>query len=158
MIVDLASAPLDTAQDESALAHAGITFVNAQSADSATRSWIRARFSPTWAKEAYHAWNWFAYDKEGELAGFSSYEQRHYRWWWLRNWSAQSDTGIFGPIGVAAPFRNRHLGCVLTRKALASIRALGFARAVIPRVGPVEFYKRCCNAVIADTVRLFGIF
>jgi hypothetical protein len=158
MIVDFARASLDTGEEESLLASKGITFTNEQGADETTRSWIRAHFSATWVKEASYAWNWYARDERGDLLGFCSYEQRHYRWWWLRNWLKRKDVGIFGPLGVAPEFRNLHIGCVLSRKALGSIKTLGFERAVIPRVGPIEFYKRCCNAELADTVRLFGIF
>ncbi|HME82719.1 MAG TPA: GNAT family N-acetyltransferase [Candidatus Eremiobacteraceae bacterium] len=158
MVVELAHAPLDTADDEAALARSGITLVNKRGADREEQAWIRRTFTPTWAKEAYYAWNWFARDRAGAIVGFASYEQRHYRWWWLRAWSHQNDVGIFGPVGVNPALRGKHIGCVLTRRALESIKRLGYTRAVIPRVGPIEFYRRCCNAQLADQVRLFGIF
>jgi hypothetical protein len=157
MVVELADAPLDTAEDEAALEQFGITLVNKHGADEEERRWIRRNFAPTWAKEASYAWNWFARDGAG-VVGFASYEQRHYRWWWLRSWLQQSDVGIFGPVGVNPTLRGKHIGCVLTRRALASIKQLGYKRAVIPRVGPIEFYQRCCSARVADQVRLFGIF
>ena len=157
MIVELDAMSFDTHEDEARLEQEGVSLTNEQGTDQAAHAWIARHFTPTWANEAAHASNWFA-RKAGELAGFASYEQRHYRWWWLRNWRKQPDVGIFGPVGVLPALRGNHLGCVLTRKALASIRALGFRRAVIPRVGPVAFYERCCGARIGDTVRLFGIF
>jgi acetyltransferase (GNAT) family protein len=158
MIVELDAVSLETADDEASLTSAGITLVNGHGAGPTEQDWIRKNFTTTWAKEAAVASNWFARDAGGRLVGFASYEQRHYRWWWLRNWLRQPDVGIFGPVGVAESMRGKHVGCVLTRRALSSIKALGFKRAVIPRVGPVEFYERCCGARIADRVRLFGIF
>jgi len=157
MVVELADSPLDTAEDEAVLKRSGITLVNKRGADEEEQAWIRRNFTPTWAKEASYAWNWFARDSGG-VVGFASYEQRHYRWWWLRAWLRQTDVGIFGPVGVNPALRGRHIGCVLTRRALASIKQLGYKRAVIPRVGPREFYQRCCAAQVADQVRLFGIF
>ena len=157
MIVELSTVSFGAAQEE-ALERLGITLTNEQGVTSEEQQWIMRMFNATWSREAGHAWNWVARDASGAIVGFASYEQRHYRWWWLRNWRRRADVGIFGPMGVAPASRGQGLGCILTQRALASIKDLGFQWALIPRIGPAEFYKRCCGAVIADQVRLFGIF
>lgn len=158
MIVELEDMSFDIRDDEARLEQEGYSITNERGTDRAAHEWIRRHFTPTWANEASYASNWFARSSSGDLAGFASYEQRHYRWWWLRRWLKQPDVGIFGPVGVLPAQRGNHLGCLLTRKALESIKALGYKRAVIPRVGPVAFYERCCGARMGDTIRLFGIF
>jgi len=158
MVVDLANAPLARAADDEILAKAGATLVNRRGASEEEQAWIRRAFTPTWAKEAAAGWNWFAKDATGVTIGFASYEQRRYKWWWVRQWLKQADVGIFGPMGVDSAQRGKHLGCLLARRALESIRGLGFARAVIPRVGPVEFYERCCGARVAERIKILGLF
>jgi len=61
-------------------------------------------------------------------------------------------------MGVASEWPGKHIGCALARRALESLRELGFARAVIPRVGPIAFYERCCKARIAERIKLLGLF
>lgn len=158
MVVDLASTSFAKADDDQILAAAGVTLLNRRGASEEEQSWIRQTFSPTWAKEAAVAWNWFAKSASGATVGFSTYEQRRYRWWWVRQWLKQPDVGIFGPMGVDPAWRARRLGCLLARRALESIAELGFARALIPRVGPADFYARCCGARVAERIKILGLF
>ena len=158
MVVDVANASFVRADDDAILASVGVTLVNRRGATDEEQAWIARTFTPTWAKEAAAGWNWFAKDAAGQTVGFAGYEQRRYRWWWIRRWLKQSDVGIFGPLGVDPRQRDHGLGCLLTRRALDSIRELGFARAVIPRVGPVEFYERCCGARVAENIKILGLF
>ena len=158
MVVDLTNASLVNADDGQNLASLDVSLTNRCGASDEEQAWIARTFTSTWAKEAAAGGNWFAKDSAGTIAGFATYEQRRYRWWWLRRWLKQPDVGIFGPMGVALRWRGKHLGCILARRALESLRELGFARAVIPRVGPIAFYERCGNARIAERIKILGLF
>lgn len=158
MVVDLKGTSFTPTDDDTILASAGVTLLDRRGASEEEQAWIRHTFTPTWAKEAAVAWNWFAKNTAGETVGFATYEQRRYRWWWVRHWLKQPDVGIFGPMGVAPAWRSKHLGCLLARQALESLRTLGFARAVIPHVGPVGFYERCCGARVAERIKILGLF
>jgi hypothetical protein len=158
MVVDLTDASFVKAEDGDNLASLGLTLTNRRGTTDEERAWIARTFTPTWAKEAAAGWNWFAQDSAGAIAGFASYEQRRYRWWWLRGWLKQPDVGVFGPMGVALEWRGKRVGCALARRALESLRELGFARAVIPRVGPIAFYEGCCNARVAERIKILGLF
>jgi GNAT superfamily N-acetyltransferase len=158
MLVDIASARLAGADDAAILVSTGVALVNRRGASEEEQAWIRHTFTPTWAKEAAAGWNWFAKNAHGATVGFATYEQRRYRWWWVRRWLKHADVGIFGPLGVDPTLRGRDLGCLLTRRALESIKSLGFARALIPHVGPVGFYERCCGAYIAERIKILGLF
>jgi GNAT superfamily N-acetyltransferase len=152
MLVDLGQPDFqDDAEIPKALS--GIVFEKRRGISDAERDFIEATFGGSWASEAGAGWNWFA-RSDGALAGFCSFEQRAYRWWWLTNWLARSDVGIFGPMGVHKSARGIGLGSVLARLALCSLRALGFSYAIIPAVGPVEFYEGCCGARVVE--RLTG--
>jgi GNAT superfamily N-acetyltransferase len=159
MIVDLRTAPLATPGEEELLAAAGLTLAHANGTSEEEHRWIERTFDGQWPKEAAAGWNWFAKDHAGSTAGFATYEQRKYHWWWLRGWLDRRDVGLFGPMGVDQRLRGKGIGRVLARRALASLRDLGFAQALIPAVGPVEFYERACGARVVERLRrtLFGI-
>lgn len=55
-------------------------------------------------------------------------------------------TGWFGPMGTAPEARGLGLGSVLLRRCLRDIEAQGLECAIIPWVGPQEFYRRCAGA------------
>lgn len=60
--------------------------------------------------------------------------------------------GLFGPTGIDVAARGRGIGRRLLLAALHAMRDAGYAYAVIGGAGPVNFYKRHCNAVeIADS-------
>src|ERR1700694_4505558 len=132
MIADLSQGSGESEDENAVLARAGVTLAHARGLSDDERAWLLRTFTPTWMKEAEAGWNWFAKDATGVPVGFASYEQRRYRWWWLRRWTAQPEVGIFGPMGVDPHMRGKGLGCVLARRALDSIRALGYTRAAIP--------------------------
>lgn len=158
MIVDLVDASFATADEEAVLRQSGVTLSHRRGVSPEDLAWVRRVFNTTWAMEARAGWNWIAKDANGATVGFASYEQRRFRWWWIRRWLEQPDIGIFGPMGVAPELRGKGIGCVLARHALASIKALGFEHALIPRVGPIEFYKRCCDARIVEQIKFLGVF
>jgi len=135
------------------LARSKVSLINKQSANDAELAWIKAAFGGKWPEEAAAGWNWFALDPKGRPVGFATYEQRAINFWWLENWRDQPDVGLFGPTGVSWRMRRKGLGCILTRRALASLRVMGYQRALIPAVGPVKFYERCCGARVVERLK-----
>jgi hypothetical protein len=155
MIVDLTGARFDT-QDESALlAAAGLDLIQREGVSAEQRDWIRKTFRGRWYEEAAASWNWFATASSGPQ-GFAAYGQRSFQWWWLEKWWDRPDVGIFGPMGVARGFRGKHIGVVLARRALASLQAQGYAQALIPAAGPIEFYERYCGARVVERLKRRG--
>ena len=153
MIVDLAGANFQTADEEGILSRLAVTLHHKLGTDDLERDWIRRKFRGRWYEEASAGWNWFAYDARNHPVGFATYEQREIKWWWLEKWWDAPGVGIFGPTGVERRLRGKFLGCILTRKALASMQERGFRQAIIPAVGPIEFYERCCGARVIEQLR-----
>ncbi|HSP36108.1 MAG TPA: GNAT family N-acetyltransferase [Thermoanaerobaculia bacterium] len=54
--------------------------------------------------------------------------------------------GTFGPTGVAVEHRGRGYGHELLHRALASLAALGYTRAIIPWTDALEYYRKGCGA------------
>jgi len=154
MLVSLDNLSPDSDAEKTLVAAAQISLVNKQGAGAAERAWIKSAFGGKWPEEAAAGWNWFAVDAKGRPVGFATYEQRDIRWWWLEHWRDQPDVGFFGPTGVSWRMRRKGLGCVLTRRALASLKSLGYRRAIIPAVGPVRFYERCCGAAVVERLKM----
>jgi|SRR5450755_1880847 GNAT superfamily N-acetyltransferase len=150
MLVDLTAAIFTTEDETAVTVAANVVLEHRRGVADADVAWIRSSFGGSWPDEAAAGWNWLARRADGTLAGFCTYEQREYRWWWLEAWLAQADVGIFGPMGIDPASRGKRIGCVLARRALASMKARGLERAVIPAVGPVAFYERCCGATVTQ--------
>ncbi|MCX7016361.1 MAG: hypothetical protein NTW86_28030, partial [Candidatus Sumerlaeota bacterium] len=102
--------------------------------------WL-TRIFPTWRLEvacglkndppSFHgAW------REGRLIGFAAYHG------WNRTWP------FFGPMGVEPTERHAGLGRLTLLLCLNDLLAKGFDWAIIPWVGPIPFYSKCCGAVI----------
>jgi mycothiol synthase len=130
------------------LAHRGFEVRRAEPADrAACAAWAEREFAG-WREEIDAC---FANDpislwiclREGEIAGFSAYD------------SNNVGTGFYGPLGVSPVTRGHGIGALVTRLCLRDLRRQGHRRAVIPWVGPVRFYNRCCGAWID---RLFWAF
>lgn len=58
--------------------------------------------------------------------------------------------GFLGPIGVHADFRGKSIGRALVISALHSMREAGYSYGVIGDAGPVEFFRKICDARIID--------
>jgi hypothetical protein len=149
MMVEL-SASFSNEGEAALLSDAGVTLEHRRGASERDLAWISTTFGGTWHSESAAGWNWFARKPDGELGGFCTYEQRSHRFWWILHWLDHPDVGIFGPMGVDRVLRGRHLGTILARRALGSMKAMGLNRAIIAAVGPVEFYERCCGAAIVE--------
>lgn len=59
------------------------------------------------------------------------------------------NTGWFGPMGTDPAYRGSGLGGVLLKRCLADIKAQGHRLAIIPWVGPYQFYAHHTGANIA---------
>ena len=149
MIVDLVGADFRDAAKAQELLCAGITLENLRGASDADQRFIQSTFGGSWASEARDGWNWIA-RRGHDAIGFCSYEQRTHAWWWLKRWIEKPDVGIFGPMGVSPSARGIGIGCALALHALDSLQSMGFAYAIIPAVGPVQFYERCCGARVVE--------
>jgi len=149
MLVDLVGADFTTPDESTILAAAGVSLVDREGAAPDDADWIRRTFHGRWHEEAAAGWNWFARGVMGAV-GFAAYGQHSIRFWWLDHWWDRKDVGIFGPMGVDKQLRGLHLGVVLARRALGSLQAQGYAHALIPAVGPVEFYEKHCAARVVD--------
>ena len=149
MIVDLAAGSFETPDEATVLAAAGASLVGLEGASPDDVDWIKRTFSGRWHEESAAGWNWFARGALGPI-GFATYAQRSIKFWWLEDWWDREDVGIFGPMGVDRRARGLHLGVVLARRALGSLKSMGYAQALIPAVGPVAFYEKYCGARVVQ--------
>jgi GNAT superfamily N-acetyltransferase len=103
-------------------------------------NWVAERFSPLWVNECDVAFAHVPIScliavavEQRELMGFTCYDAVY------RN--------FFGPIGVDEAYRGRGLGKVLLLKCLHDMASQGYAYAIIPWVGPKEFYADLVGAI-----------
>lgn len=120
-------------------ARQGIEVRRAEERDrSAIVAWARREFAG-WEGELVACYRqapislWIAREG-GEVLGFGAYD------------SNNVNTGHFGPTGLSPAARGKGLGALLTRLALRDQRRQGQTAAVIPWVGPIRFYSKCCGA------------
>ncbi|MGR4064468.1 MAG: GNAT family N-acetyltransferase, partial [Vulcanimicrobiaceae bacterium] len=133
------------------LTRGGYALEGRRSADDTTLAWIDATFGGWWSSEAYASSNLIA-RRNGQLAGFASFDPHGLDFVWLRG-ARESKAGVFGPFGVAPEERGGILGATLLQLGLASLRERGFARAVIPAVGDdalLRYYAEHAGARAAE--------
>jgi hypothetical protein len=116
MMVDL-SASFATDDEARLLKAAGLSLEHRRGATECDLAWIQATFGGEWPTEPAAGWNWFARDVDGHPAGFCTYGQRSYRWWWIEHWIDLPDVGIFGPMGVGRPSRRSERSRSFPRRA-----------------------------------------
>ncbi|GMU85668.1 MAG: hypothetical protein AMXMBFR48_09100 [Ignavibacteriales bacterium] len=109
--------------------------------------WINARF-PEWKGEVSEAFRnnpvtIFVARNNGRIIGFSAFEANN------------KGTGWFGPMGTDTTFRGLSIGRVLLRTCLNEMQKVGFAKAVIPWVGPAKFYEAAAGARIDKFFRRY---
>lgn len=103
--------------------------------------WVMEQFGAYWKSEVEVAFSrqpvscWIA-QRGNELLGFACYEST------ARN--------FFGPTGTKETERGKGIGKVLLIKSLESLRAMGYAYAIIGGVGPVEFYEKAVGAKLIE--------
>jgi mycothiol synthase len=150
MVVDLATAPLDTEKDEQRLTEQGLTIRLLTRDDEPGFSDWMSGWGGTWHAEAALALAretgsvHIAVRGEGEhteYLGFACQGSNRRSW--------------FGPMGTEESLRGQGVGAVLLRRCLADQRAAGLPTAEVGWTGPIRFYARAVGATIG---RLFWLY
>lgn len=100
-------------------------------------------FSEGWANETDTAFTRFpvscfvAYDTvEKKIVGFAGYDCTY--------------KAFFGPTGVDPAYRGRQIGRALLMRCMEALRDEGYGYGIIGSAGPVNFYSKCCGAVVIE--------
>ena len=99
--------------------------------------WVEQNFNVAWASECRGAFFnnpvsvFVAYNDKG-IAGFACYDT--------------TCRDFFGPTGVREDLRGKGLGAALLMNCLHAMAQIGYAYAIIGGAGPIDFYKKICNA------------
>ncbi len=99
--------------------------------------WVGQHFSPKWVSETKIAFSrqpigCFIATREKQILGFACCDV--------------TARGYIGPMGVDESQRGTGLGKALLLMALESLKAQGYAYAIVGGVGPAEFYARAVGA------------
>ena len=104
---------------------------------------IREVFGEGWMYENETAFSrspvscFIAYDtNDKKIVGFAAYDV--------------TARGFFGPTGVHPDKRGGGIGKALLCKCLEAMRDEGYGYAVIGSAGPVDYYKKCCGAMVIE--------
>ena len=141
MIVDLATANLDTAADEARLGKIGIEIRRLAASDAETfRAYLGREWGWGWQWEAMQSFQRVPISahlalRDGQIVGWSSYNV--------------DQPGHFGPMGVNPELRRSGIGSVLLKRCLADLRDEGRTEADIQWVGPITFYAREVGATLS---------
>ncbi len=57
-------------------------------------------------------------------------------------------TGWFGPMGTHPDLRGKGMGAILLKRCLQDMKEMGLSHAIIPWVGPIDFYAWHVNAQV----------
>lgn len=103
-------------------------------------SWLQKKF-PWWIPEVSESFNndpvtLFIAKHNGKTRAFSAHEVNN------------KGSGWFGPMGTDKSLRGYGVGDVLLKKSLQDMKDFGFSKAVIPWVGPIQFYMKSVNSKI----------
>ncbi len=103
--------------------------------------WVGEKFSVHWASECSCAFRTspaccYVVVKDKEIVGFACYDV--------------TVKDFFGPTGVDEKYRGKGIGKALLLKSLEGLWNLGYAYGVIGGVGPVDFYRKSCGAVLIE--------
>ena len=146
MVADLDRCDFDVRDAESTLAERGFVVRRADPGDrAALHRFNTAEFSVDWAHETDRAFTnrpisvYVAESERESPAGFAVYCAGYSR---------------FGPMGTRRDARGFGIGRVTLLKSLQSMHdEFGIDRAIIPWVGPVDFYARVCGATVDTAYR-----
>ncbi|MFC1416217.1 GNAT family N-acetyltransferase [Streptacidiphilus cavernicola] len=151
MTVDLATAPLDTAEQERLLTAQGLTIRPLTGRDQpGFGEWMRG-WGGSWQAEAALALarptgsvHVAVRETDGgtEYLGFACQGSNRRSW--------------FGPMGTEESLRGRGVGAVLLRRCLADQRAAGLTSAEIGWTGPLRFYSRTVGAAVGRVFWLYA--
>jgi GNAT superfamily N-acetyltransferase len=145
LTVDLTQNDFDTAAPEARLGARGITVRRAESGDIQPVLAVVQAHWPVWRTEVTNALSHAPISlhlalQPGRILGFAAYDTNNL------------GTGWFGPMGTVPDAEGQGLGRVLLWRCLRDQKAQGHPTAIIPWVGPIDFYRRYAGAQIA---RLF---
>jgi phosphoribosylglycinamide formyltransferase-1 len=153
LIVDLDDGVAVTRERARSLAGSvnGVNFVASDAASETVLAWIDEEFGGCWSSEAHAASNALAF-RDGSPAGFAAFDPQGLRFAWLRGVAREPGVGVFGPFGVAASQRGKGIGRALLQFALAGLRELGYARALIAGVGEerLGYYGEALGARVVE--------
>lgn len=111
---------------------------------------ICQHFDKNWSLEAQAAFIhqpitcFIALKDNSEIIGFACYE------------CTRKD--FFGPTGVNDDYRGKGIGKALYLASLHGLQDLGYAYAIIGSAGPVDFYKKCSDAMVIPMDEGKGIY
>ena len=139
--VDLGEQPRSTAAAEKVLEIHGISVRRAKGADQEAVIEFVCREWPLWRHEVMMAFRnstptihlALLHD---EVRAFAAYDANNF------------GTGWFGPMGTDAVLRGKGIGSILLRRCLDDLLREGNKKAVIPWVGPIDFYAHHTGAVV----------
>jgi GNAT superfamily N-acetyltransferase len=142
LTVDLTQPDLTSAEPGARLAARGITVRRAEAGDMQSVLALVQTYWPVWHAEVTHALSNDPISlhlalQQGCMLGFAAYDTNNL------------GTGWFGPMGTVPTAEGQGLGRVLLWRCLRDQKAQGHATAVIPWVGPIDFYTRYAGAQIA---------
>ena len=105
-------------------------------------SLITSEFGERWARGTAVAYerdpvSAFVAIRTGDVIGFAFYDIAF--------------RAYFGAMGVREADRGGGIGACLLVAALKDMALKGYAYAVIGDVGPIDFYKKVCGAIVIDT-------
>ncbi len=142
LTVDLTQSDFASAESETHLATQGIRVRRATPGDTQMLlAWVRTHW-PVWQAEvkkalANHPISLHLARSQNHMLAFSAYD------------SNNLGTGWFGPMGTVPTAEGQGLGRVLLWRCLRDQKAQGHTTAIIPWVGPIDFYRRHAGAQIA---------
>ena len=123
----------------------GYRIERARAVDSAAVEQLLGAHWPSWQDEVASSLSreppalFLAWDDQDRVAAFSAHDGNN------------RGTGWFGPMGTDPGHRGRGLGRALLLRSLEDFRRAGMDEAVIPWVGPVDFYREAVGAEVDRT-------
>jgi N-acetylglutamate synthase-like GNAT family acetyltransferase len=141
LIADLLNNNFNTVKEEQKLLSEGIVIKRAEDKDRSSLMELIEKYFNGWKGEIESSYKnipvaIYIAVMSGNVIGFSAYEGNN------------KGTGWFGPMGTNPDYRGKGAGSVLFKKCLQELKDLGFAKAVIPWVGPIPFYMKHANAKV----------
>lgn len=142
LTASLIGGDFSTSADEQRLAAEGTTVRRAAENDRPALARLLAAHWPAWQQEVALALQQtppavhLAIDGRDAPLGFAAYDGNNL------------GTGWFGPMGTTPAAEGRGIGRTLLRRCLQDLQRQGLPRAIIPWVGPVQFYAKHAGAEI----------
>ena len=144
LTVDLKTGKFHTADHERHLANRGFGIHRAAPEHQGPCLAMLDRFWPSWQAEVNQAFSNRPISLHlarihGKVVAFAAYDTNNLHHGW------------FGPMGTDPDFRGLGLGAVLLKRCLTDLAEQGSTRAVIPWVGPEQFYRHHVGALPAQS-------